>query len=170
MMFPKVAAITLAAACLFGSARTQAQEPFPNRLITIVAPITAGTAIDIMARLYADKLSKRFDSDISAVCAAFALDIEKGVIVGCRIAFGGMAATPRRAPAAEAALTGRAWTEATARAGMEALAADYTPLTDMRASAGYRSRSAQNLLYRFFLETRADHPLPATSLSVFAAA
>jgi len=116
------------------------------------------------------KLSKRFDSDISAVCAAFALDIEKGVIAGCRIAFGGMAATPRRAPAAEAALTGRAWTEATARAGMEALAADYTPLTDMRASAGYRSRSAQNLLYRFFLETRADHPLPATSLSVFAAA
>jgi len=116
------------------------------------------------------KLSKRFDSDISAVCAAFALDIEKGVIAGCRIAFGGMAATPRRAPAAEAALTGKAWTEATARAGMEALAADYTPLTDMRASAGYRSRSAQNLLYRFFLETRADHPLPAASLSVFAAA
>jgi len=116
------------------------------------------------------KLSKRFDSDISAVCAAFALEIERGVIAGCRIAFGGMAATVRRAPAAEAALTGKAWTEATARAGMNALAADYAPLTDMRASAGYRSRAAQNLLYRFFLETRPDHPLPAASLSVYAAA
>ena len=116
------------------------------------------------------KLSKRFDSDISAVCAAFAVDLEGDRIARCRVAFGGMAATPKRAPATEAALDGRRWTEATVRAGMEALAADYTPLTDMRASAAYRLQTAQNLLYRFYLETRPDDPLPAAGVSVFATA
>jgi xanthine dehydrogenase small subunit len=115
------------------------------------------------------KLSKRYDSDISAVCAAFALDLDGERIAQCRIAFGGMAATPARAPATEAALTARPWTEATARAGMQALASDYTPLTDMRASAAYRMRGAQNLLYRFFLETRREGALPAERVSVFAA-
>ena len=62
MTFSKLAAIALAAACLCGPAR--AQEHFPNRLITIVAPITPGTAIDIMARLYADKLSKQFGQQV----------------------------------------------------------------------------------------------------------
>jgi tripartite-type tricarboxylate transporter receptor subunit TctC len=64
MMFSRLVATALAATCLLGSARTQAEEPFPNRLISIVAPITAGTAIDIMARLYADKLSKRFGQQV----------------------------------------------------------------------------------------------------------
>ena len=116
------------------------------------------------------KLSKRYDSDISAVCAAFAIELEGGRIERCRVAFGGVAATPKRAPATESALSGKAWTEATVRAGMAALATDYTPLTDMRASAEYRARTAQNLLYRFFLETRPDKPLPAAQVSVFAAA
>jgi tripartite-type tricarboxylate transporter receptor subunit TctC len=62
MTFSKLAAVTLAAACLCGLAR--AQEHYPSRLITIVAPITAGTAIDIMARLYADKLSKQFGQQV----------------------------------------------------------------------------------------------------------
>jgi tripartite-type tricarboxylate transporter receptor subunit TctC len=62
MTFSKLAAITLAAACLCGPAR--AEEHYPSRLITIVAPITAGTAIDIMARLYADKLSKQFGQQV----------------------------------------------------------------------------------------------------------
>ena len=116
------------------------------------------------------KVAKRYDSDISAVCAAFALDLDGERIAGCRIAFGGMAATPKRAIATEAALCGSDWTEATARAAMAALAADYTPLTDMRASAAYRMKTAQNLLYRFFLETRPTDPLPAAQVSVFAAA
>jgi xanthine dehydrogenase small subunit len=114
------------------------------------------------------KLSKRYDSDISAVCAAFALELHADRIVGCRVAFGGMAATPKRAPATEAVLGGRRWTEETARAAMAALATDYTPLTDMRASADYRMRTAQNLLYRFFLETRPGRALPAERVSVFA--
>ncbi|AOY91262.1 xanthine dehydrogenase small subunit [Cupriavidus sp. USMAA2-4] len=111
------------------------------------------------------KLSKRFDEDISAVCAAFAIDVEDGIVTRARIAFGGMAATPKRAAAAEAALTGQPWDEASARAAMAALGQDYTPLTDMRASAAYRARGAANLLYRFWLETRAD-ALPAASVNV----
>jgi xanthine dehydrogenase small subunit len=111
------------------------------------------------------KLSKRFDEDISAVCAAFGITVENGVVTQARIAFGGMAATPKRAAATEAALTGQPWNEATARAGMAALAQDYTPLSDMRASASYRARGAANLLYRFWLETRAD-ALPAASVNV----
>ena len=114
------------------------------------------------------KVSKRYDSDISAVCAAFALDLDGERIAECRVAFGGMAATPKRASAAEAALRGKRWTEETARAAMDALTADYAPLTDMRASAAYRLQVAQNLLYRFFLETRPDRPLPAARVSVFA--
>ncbi len=116
------------------------------------------------------KVSKRYDSDISAVCAAFALDLDGERIAECRVAFGGMAATPKRASATEAALRGRRWTEETARSAMAALAADYAPLSDMRASAAYRLQTAQNLLYRYFLETRPDNPLPAACVSVFAVA
>ena len=53
---------------------------------------------------------------------------------------------------------------------MDALATDYTPLSDMRASADYRRQTAANLLYRFYLETRPDQPLPAAEVSVFASA
>ena len=116
------------------------------------------------------KVAKRHDSDISAVCAAFALDLDGERIAGCRVAFGGMAATAARAPATEAALSGKHWSEPTARAAMAALTADYTPLTDMRASAAYRMKTAQNLLYRFFLETRQVDPLPPAQVSVFAPA
>jgi len=116
------------------------------------------------------KVSKRYDSDISAVCAAFALRIEEGRIAHARVAFGGLAATPKRAAATEAALLGQPWNEATAKAAMNALGDDYKPLTDMRASADYRGATARNLLYRFFLETRADGvaQLAADQVSVFA--
>jgi len=114
------------------------------------------------------KVSKRFDSDISAVCAAFAIERDGQNIRSCRVAFGGMAATPKRASATEAALNGKHWTEVTARAAMAALAEDYAPLSDMRASAAYRLATARNLLYRFYLETRPVDPLPASQVSVFA--
>ena len=116
------------------------------------------------------KVSKRYDSDISSVCAAFAIKVDRGTIVEARVAFGGMAATPKRASHTEAALAGKPWTETTLRAARAALATDYTPLTDMRASAAYRMQVAQNLLERFYLETRPDNPLPAASVSVFATA
>ena len=114
------------------------------------------------------KLSKRFDSDISTVCAAFAVELDGDNISTCRIAFGGMAATPRRALQTEKRLIGQKWSEPTVRDAMEALLLDYTPLTDMRASAGYRLKTAQNLMYRFFLETRAVDAMAAGELSVFA--
>jgi len=99
------------------------------------------------------KLSKRIDQDISAVCAAFALRIAGGIVTDARIAFGGMAATPKRARLAEAALIDRPWTLATANAAAAALDRDFTPLDDFRASAAYRRITAQNLLRRFCLET-----------------
>jgi xanthine dehydrogenase small subunit len=99
------------------------------------------------------KISKRFDQDISAVCGAYCLELEQGRIKAARVAYGGMAATPKRAPRCEQALKGRPWNEATARAAMSALDADYAPITDMRASREYRASVARNLLYRFFLET-----------------
>jgi xanthine dehydrogenase small subunit len=114
------------------------------------------------------KLTKRFDSDISAVCAAFAIRVCGGVIVAARIAFGGMAATPRRAANTEAALLGQPWDAATLARAQAALAADYTPIDDLRASAAYRRRAAANLLLRFHLETRPEAPLPAHQTRAFA--
>ena len=96
------------------------------------------------------KLSRRFDSDISAVCGAFRLTVRAGTIVAARIAFGGMAATPRRAPRCEAALTGAAFTRATIETAAAALAADYTPIDDVRGSAAYRRDAATNLLRRLW--------------------
>ena len=115
------------------------------------------------------KLAKRFDQDISAVCAAFALTLDGDMVKGARIAFGGMAATPKRAAQAEAVLTGRAWDEAALKEAMAALAQDYAPLSDMRASSSYRMKTAQNLLRRFWLETRLDNPLPPIAVNAFAA-
>jgi xanthine dehydrogenase small subunit len=119
-------------------------------------------------RLRTYKLSKRFDQDISAVCAAFAIVLEGERIAQVRIAFGGMAATPKRAAAAEAALAGRAWTEDALQDAMAALDQDYAPLTDMRASSGYRIQTAKNLLRRFWLETRLADPLPREAVNAFA--
>jgi xanthine dehydrogenase small subunit len=115
------------------------------------------------------KLAKRFDQDISAVCAAFALELDDaGTVRNARIAFGGMAATPKRAASAEAALVGRAWDDAAVREAMRALAGDYAPLSDMRASSAYRMQTAQNLLRRFWFETRLDNPLPQDAVNAFA--
>lgn len=96
------------------------------------------------------KISKRFDQDISAVCGCFNLKIEDGFVADARIAFGGMAGVPKRAPSGEAALVGRSWSLETAQAAAEFFVDDFTPLTDMRAGAEYRMKVAQNLLIRYF--------------------
>jgi xanthine dehydrogenase small subunit len=105
------------------------------------------------------KLSKRFDQDISAVCAAFALTLDKGVVASIRIACGGMAGVPARARNAEDALLGQPWARAGVERAMAALASDYEPITDWRASREYRMMSAQNLLLRFYLETTGSEPV-----------
>ncbi len=99
------------------------------------------------------KVSKRFDEDISAVMGAFRLTVADGRITGARIAFGGMAGTPKRALDTEAALVGVALDdEAAWSAALDALAADYQPLTDQRATSAYRSAVARNLLMKALLE------------------
>jgi xanthine dehydrogenase small subunit len=104
------------------------------------------------------KLSKRFDQDISAVCAAFSLQLWEGKVANPRLCFGGMAGIPKRASAAERVLAGADWNEAAVVAAQQAMLEDFTPLSDWRASSGYRMQAAQNLLQRFFLETQGDAP------------
>ncbi|MGB1235018.1 MAG: xanthine dehydrogenase small subunit [Planktomarina sp.] len=102
------------------------------------------------------KLSKRFDQDISTVCGGFNLSVENGIITDARIALGGMAGTPSRAAKAEAAMIGLTWSEDTVRTGMAAMTYDYTPMSDMRASADYRMATAQNMLLRYFHELNGE--------------
>lgn len=112
------------------------------------------------------KLSKRFDEDISAVCAALAIELDGDMVRSARIAYGGMAATSKRATETENAIVGQPWNEATVRAAMAAMSRDYTPLTDMRATDNYRRVSAANTVYRFWLETRTDAPLGPQQINV----
>jgi xanthine dehydrogenase small subunit len=114
------------------------------------------------------KLCKRFDQDISAVCAAFALRLDGDTVASINIAFGGMAAIPKRAAQAESVLSGNSWDEATVQKAMKTLADDFSPLTDMRASAAYRQQAASNLLYRFYLETRKQDAMASEAVNVFA--
>jgi len=109
------------------------------------------------------KLSKRFDQDISAVCAAFAVHHENDHITAARICFGGMAAIPARAHATEAALIGRPWHPDSFQSAAAALAEDFQPLTDMRATSAYRLQGAGNLLRRFGLEFAAERAGPASA-------
>lgn len=102
------------------------------------------------------KLSKRRDQDISAVLGCFNLTVDGGTIATARIAFGGMAGIPKRAAAVEAALEGRPFAEDTLRAALPAFAEDFQPLSDMRASAGYRLAAAQNMVLRLWHEAAGD--------------
>jgi xanthine dehydrogenase small subunit len=103
------------------------------------------------------KISKRFDQDISAVMAAFRFELDRGRIIGGRIAYGGMAATPKRARHTEAALAGLSlsspqdWPQA-----LDRLAEDFAPITDHRASAAYRLRTARALLEKALREVASD--------------
>lgn len=130
------------------------QDRQPGEFVEAVTiPVTAPAL-----RCY--KLSKRFDQDISAVCGCFNVTVAGGRVTSARIAFGGMAGTPKRACLAEAALLGQPWTEDTLGAARDAMAGDFTPMSDMRASAGYRMVAAQNMLTRYF------HDLNGADVSV----
>ncbi len=113
-------------------------------------------------RLRCYKLSKRFDQDITAVLGCFNIAVDDGQVAAARIVFGGMAATPKRAAAVEAALVGQAWSEASIEAALPRFDADFAPISDMRASADYRLRVAKNLLRKYFHESHA--PLAETRL------
>ncbi|WP_258868949.1 FAD binding domain-containing protein [Alkalilimnicola ehrlichii] len=112
------------------------------------------------------KVSKRNDQDISAVCGAYAVVISNGKVVSARIAYGGMAAIPKRARATEAALVGNPWTQATINTAINALEGDFQPISDMRAGREYRRLVAGNLLQRFYLESASpDLPLRLQTLT-----
>ncbi|WP_028226635.1 xanthine dehydrogenase small subunit [Paraburkholderia ferrariae] len=133
-------------------------------VLALKVPTRTGARKNLQFRTY--KISKRFDSDISAVCAAFAFIADGETIREPRIAFGGMAATPKRATHTEGVLADAQWHEATAQAAMIALGKDYAPLSDMRATDEYRIEAAKNTLYRFWLETRPHNPLAQQAVNV----
>ncbi|MEM6637930.1 MAG: xanthine dehydrogenase small subunit [Pseudomonadota bacterium] len=107
-------------------------------------------------RLRCYKLSKRFDQDISAVCGCFNITVDAGTVQGARIAFGGLAGIPKRARNVEDTLRGSPWNLSTIEIAMGAFVEDFTPLSDMRASADYRLTTAANMLLRYFHETQGD--------------
>ncbi|MCX7285573.1 MAG: xanthine dehydrogenase small subunit [Novosphingobium sp.] len=122
------------------------QDRQPGEFVeSVFVPRPAAAAV-----VHISKLSRRFDSDISAVLGAFALTVEDGTITTARVAFGGMAATPRRAPGCEAALTGQPFGQATIAAAAEALRDDFQPLSDVRGTSAYRIQAASALLWRMW--------------------
>ncbi|MBW7922508.1 MAG: xanthine dehydrogenase small subunit [Rubellimicrobium sp.] len=120
------------------------QDRAPGEFLESITLPAAAPAL----RVY--KLSKRFDQDISAVLGAFNVTLDAGRVTAARIAFGGMAGVPKRAAHVEAALVGRDWSLAAVTAALPAFAEDFTPMTDMRASAAYRLKTAQNMALRYF--------------------
>jgi xanthine dehydrogenase small subunit len=116
-------------------------------IVSVTVPAAAAGC-----RFASYKWSKRYEQDISAVCAAFAVTLEEGRVTAARLAFGGMAATAKRAPAAERILLGLPWSPASIELAVARLAEDFQPLTDLRASGDYRLAAAGNLLRRFQAE------------------
>jgi xanthine dehydrogenase small subunit len=122
------------------------------------------SAADLVASY---KVARRHDQDISAVSATFRIRREQGRVSEVRLAFGGMAGTARRAAAAERALLGAAWSLDSIRLAQDALAQDFSPLSDLRASSQYRLDTARALLERCLLESQgAQVRLPAAPLAV----
>jgi xanthine dehydrogenase small subunit len=122
----------------------------PDEVLTHVM-IPGGRAGELM-RVY--KLSKRFDDDISAVCLAITMTFDSARVKTVSLGVGGMAATPMRATKTEAVLAGQPWTEATIGAAIDAIRAEFAPISDMRASGDYRRTAIGNLLMRYWHESQ----------------
>jgi len=125
--------------------------PLP-RLSGERAGVRGGPQLHEFLRVY--KISKRYDDDISAVCLAVNLHVEDGKVVKASIGAGGVAATPVRATQTEAALTGQPWTLQTVQQATATLRAEFSPISDMRASGAYRREVLGNLLQRLWLESQ----------------
>nr|WP_060984478.1 xanthine dehydrogenase small subunit [uncultured Acidovorax sp.] len=133
-------------------------------LVRIVVPRPSA-----QEQLRAYKISKRFDDDISAVCLVVNLDIAGGTVQRASIGAGGVAATPARARQTEAALTGQPWTEATAQCAAAVLQAEFSPISDMRASGAYRRQVLGSLLQRYWLESQGQPSVSLDTLTLEAA-
>jgi len=122
-------------------------------------------AADEFVRVY--KISKRFDDDISAICLALNLRLDDhGIVVSASIGVGGVAATPVRAHRTQQALVGRRWTGELANSAAQVLRDEFQPISDMRASAAYRSTVLGNLVQRFWLETQGQQGINLESFTV----
>ena len=139
------------------------QDRAPGEILTRITVPKLGEG----ERFRCYKISKRFDQDISALLGAFRFRIRRGRVADVRIAFGGMAATPKRAPATETAVTGlRLRDPASWPVAADALADDFSPIDDHRASAGYRMRVARSLLLKALAEI-AGRPTSETRITGF---
>jgi xanthine dehydrogenase small subunit len=114
--------------------------------------------------LRAYKISKRYDDDISALCAVFKLRLQAGRVAEISIGAGGVAATPARAQLTEAALQGQPWNGATVERAAQVLRGEFSPISDMRASADYRRQVLGHLLQRLWLQTQGHEGLNLESV------
>ena len=131
--------------------------------IKVPKPLSTSKTAEF-SRIY--KISKRFDDDISAVCLGLRLELENGVITKLSIGVGGVAATPVRAIKTEAACAYKQWSKATIEHAKEVLKAEFSPLSDMRATSAYRTQVLGNLLERFWLESQGMQRLNLESFAL----
>jgi xanthine dehydrogenase small subunit len=130
----------------------QVNDLQPGEFVALIrVPLAKGGV-----RITSHKWSKRFDQDISAVCTAYSLELDGDTVTRFRMACGGLAATIRHAERCEQVVNGAPWTEETIDRACAALAEDFSPISDMRASADIRLVAVQNLLRRFWMESRGE--------------
>jgi xanthine dehydrogenase small subunit len=133
-------------------------------LAFVKVPLPTTSSQTSLLRAY--KISKRYDDDISAVCLVLNLTLEGGVVSDISMGVGGVAATPVRALKTEVALRGHPWTAANVQAAMQTLCAEFEPISDMRASSGYRRQVLGNLLQRFWLESQGEQHINLEMLTL----
>jgi xanthine dehydrogenase small subunit len=108
---------------------------------------------DFDTKIFSHKISKRRTMDISSISGAFRLTRKHGIVHEIILAFGGMAETPKRAVQTETSLLGKEWSRKNIEEAMVLLCKEFTPISDARAEAEFRTAAAKNLLLKFFLET-----------------
>jgi xanthine dehydrogenase small subunit len=139
----------------------QRKDLQPGEFVAAVTVPKAATG----QRVASYKVSKRFDQDIAAVCAGFSIQLTGTRVTAARLAFGGMAAVPARAPRAEAALLDKEWSEENVEAAVAALSDDFKPLSDLRASSEYRLLASAQVLRRFYRESRDETAVTLQALT-----
>lgn len=124
----------------------------PNELITTI--IIPRPSASTQVKFY--KISKRKDLDISTLSAAFSLTLNGNLVENIKMAYGGMAAVCKRVIKAENFLHGKPWDRNYIEQAMEIIEAEFTPISDARSGAEFRSLAAKNLLLKFWSETNVS--------------
>jgi len=167
--------IALRASVVLMSVRGQRELPLEDLYTGYRKNVMAGDEVLAFIRVPAPqpgelmrvyKVSKRFEDDISAVCLAINVQLQDGRVEHASIGVGGVAATPVRAVLTETALTGQAWTQHTINQAMTALRGEFQPISDMRASAAYRTEVLGKLMQRFWLESQGTPDISLEGLAL----